>query len=292
MTRAAAVYMPKGGVGKSFLSGHLATGLSLVGRKVLLIDADPGQGQLSLRLGGVERRGDLLRLFREGASDQLLQQDPQYPNLWAVTADPKDVTQFKPIIASYGPFWPLMLKESRMRSWLDGRFDYVIFDCGPGFESEVTTCVLQAASEMWLPYAVEYESFDSYQNLINHLLPQARKDPAQFITHVIPNKLSLGRERGVSAEEPSRLNEHERRRAELVRRARTNDGVALLEMLKTNFGRRMTSPVRLSEAVGQRTAGEGKMIWEFDPESEIATDLTYVVEAIVEGEGVLAGGAA
>lgn len=285
------MYMPKGGVGKSFLAGHIGTGLSLTGRNVLLIDADPGQGQLSLRLGGVQRRGDLLRLFRDGARQELLQQDPQYPHLWVITADPRDITQYKPIIAAHGPFWPLMLQE-RMKSWLEGVFDYIIFDCGPGFESEVTTCVIQVATELWLPYAVEYESIDSYQNLVNQLLPQARKDPETFITHVIPNKLSLGRERAVSEAEWAGLSEHERRRLDLVRRARTNDSVALLEMLKTRFGKRMTNPVRLAEALGQRTAGEGQMVWEFDPDCELAMDLTYVVETIVGYEEVLAGGAA
>jgi cellulose biosynthesis protein BcsQ len=292
VTRIAAIYMPKGGVGKSFLAGHLSTGLSLAGRRVLVIDADPGQGQLSLRLGGVQRRGDLLRLFQEGVSEDLIQQDPQYPNLHVITADPKDVTQYKPVIASYGPFWPLMLKEARMKPWLDGVFDYILFDCGPGFESEVTTCVLQVATELWLPYAVEYESFDSYQNLINQLLPQARKDPETYITHVIPNRLALGRERSGAAEDLSSLNEQERRRAELVRRARTNDAVALLETLKATFGKRMTNPVRQAEAVGQRTAGEGQMVWEFDPDCEIATDLAYVIESIIQREEVLAGGAA
>lgn len=287
MTRVAAVYMPKGGVGKSFLAGHIAAGLAMAGRRVLAIDADPGQGQLTLRMGGVERRGDLLRLFRDGASDALLQRHPRYPNLQIVTTDPRDVNQFKPVIASYGPFWPFMLKESRMTPWLDGRFDYIIFDCGPGFESEVTACVIQVATELWLPYAVEYESFDSYQNLVNQLLPQARKDPATFITHVIPNKLALGRERRVPAEDEAGLTERERKRAALIRRARTNDANVLLEMLKQTFGNRMTNPVRLAEALSQKTAGGGELIWELDPDSEIADDLSFVVEAIVEREGMM-----
>lgn len=288
MTRIAAMYMPKGGVGKSFLTGHLASGLALAGRRVLAIDADPGQGQLALRMGeGIQRRGDLLRLFKNGASDSLLQRHPKYPNLWVVTADPEDVTQFKPVIASYGPFWPFMLKEDRMKAWLQGDFDYIIFDCGPGFESEVTACVLQVSTELWLPYAVEYESFDSYQNLIKQLLPQARKDPDRFVAHVIPNKLSLGRERPSAGEDVG--NDRERKRAELIRRARTNDAVALLEMLKATFGPRMTNPVRLAEALSQKTAGGGEMVWELEPNSEVATDLSMVVEAIIEREEVLAG---
>jgi len=283
--------MPKGGVGKSFLAGHLATGLSMAGRRVLAIDADPGQGQLTLRLGNLERRGDLLRLFKEGASDALLQQDPRYPNLWVVTTDPRDVTQFKPTIASYGPFWPLMLKEVRMKPWLVDEFDYILIDCGPGFESEVTTCFLQVATELWLPYAVEYESFDSFQNLVNQLLPQARKNPDEFITHVIPNKLSLGRERAPTEDEAGVMGDRDRKRAELIRRARTNDAVALLEMLKKTFGGKMTNPVRLAEALSQKSAGGGEMVWDMDPNSEIAQDLSFVVEAIVEREGVLARGA-
>lgn len=297
-TRIAAMYMPKGGVGKTFLTGHIATGLALAGRRVLAIDADPGQGQLSLRFCNLERRGDLLRLFEHGASDDLLQQDQRYPNLWVVTADPRDVTRFKPVIASYGHFWPTMLREDpdgcpggQMKHWLQGQFDYILIDCGPGFESEVTACFIQVANELWLPYAVEYESFDSYQNLINHLLPQARKDPSSFITHVIPNKLSLGRDR-LPGHDNDALSERERKRAELIRRARTNDAVGLMEMLKTQFGSRMTNPVRMAEALSQKTAGAGDMVWNVEPNSEVANDLAYVVESIIECEGVLTGGAA
>lgn len=292
MTRIAAIYMPKGGVGKSFLTGHLATGLAMAERRVLAIDADPGQGQLAMRMGGVRRRGDLLRLFRDGASDELLQQHPRYKNLWVVTADPRDLSQFKPIIGGYGPFWPFMLQEERLKPWLQGQFDYILFDCAPGFESEVTTCVIQAATELWLPYAVEYESFDSYQNLINHLLPQARKDPETFVTTVIPNKLVLGRERAAMEDDQSATDERRRRRTDLIRRARTNDSIAMLEMLKRKFGVRMTNPVRLAEALGQKTAGGGEMVWDLAPDSEVVEDLACVVEAVMEREGALPGGVA
>lgn len=298
-TRIAAMYMPKGGVGKTFLTGHIATGLAMAGRRVLAIDADPGQGQLSLRFAGLERRGDLLRLFREGASDSLLQQDPRYPNLWVVTTDPRDVAQFRPVIRSREPWWATILHQypdgrpgGQMGPWLQGEFDYILIDCGPGFESEVTACFIQVANELWLPYAVEYESFDSYQNLINQLLPQARKDPSTFITHVIPNKLSLGRERGSAGEDETNLGERERRRADLIRRARTNDAVGLMEMLKSQFGGRMTNPVRMAEALSQKSAGAGDMVWNLEPNSEVANDLAFVVETIIEREGVLAGGPA
>jgi cellulose biosynthesis protein BcsQ len=291
LTRVCAIYMPKGGVGKSFLAGHLATGLAIAGRRVLAIDADPGQGHLTLRMAGVERRGDLLRLLRYGASDELLQQHPRYPNLWVVTTDPRDVDQFGPLLTGSGPYWPWLLKE-RLEPWLDGRFDYILFDTGPGFESPVTTCVIQASSELWVPYAVEYESLDSYMNLVGQLLPKARKDPESYVTHVIPNKLVLGKERIGADDEGELMSEGERRRAELIRRARTNDSVAILEMLKKTHGRRMTPPVRMAEAVSQKTAGGGAMIWETDPESEVAMDLSFVVEAIIEREGATAHGAA
>lgn len=292
VTRVVAVYMPKGGVGKSFLTGHLAAGLALAGRRVLAIDADPGQAQLSLRMGDIERRGDLLKLFRDGASDDLLQQHPRYENLFVVTADPQDVTQYRPTVASYGPYWPFMLRDEKLKPWLNGKFDYVLVDCGPGFESEVTTCVIQAATELWLPYAVEYESVDSYQNLINQLLPQARRDPNTFITTVIPNKLALGRSRGLGGDAETELSERDRKRAELIRKARTNDAAVLLDMLKEMFGDRMTPPVRMAEALAQRSAGTGELVWEMAPKSELAEDLSFVIEAIVEQEADLAHGRA
>lgn len=281
MTRTVAMYMPKGGVGKSFLTGHLATGLTFAGRSVLAIDADPGQGHLSLRMNRIEPRGDLLRLLRDGASDSLLQQHPQYDKLHVLTTDPRDVDQFGPLLTGAGPYWPWLLKD-RLKPWL-GRFDYILMDTGPGFESPVTSCVMQAATELWLPYAVEYESYVSYQNLINLLLPKARKEHQEFITHVIPNKLTLGRDRDPQAITDG-LGDAEQRKAELMRRARTNDSVAILAMLQDMCGDRMTNPVRLAEALSQKTAGEGAMIWDIDPDSDIAMDLVLVVESIIAKE--------
>lgn len=281
MTRIAAMYMPKGGVGKSFLTGHIATGLALAGRSVVAIDADPGQGHLSLRMDHIEPRGDLLRLLRDGATDDLLQQHPVYERLSVVTTDPRDVDQFGPLLTGSGPYWPWLLRD-RLQPWA-GRFDYIIMDTGPGFESPVTSCVIQAGTELWLPYAVEYESYVSYQNLINLLLPKARKDHQTFITHVIPNKLTLGRDRAPQALTEAH-GDAEHRRAELMRRARTNDSVAILEMLRDMCGARMTNPVRLAEALAQRTAGEGAMIWDVAPDAEIAMDLVLVVETIIGSE--------
>lgn len=281
MTRIVAMYMPKGGVGKSFLTGHLATGLALAGRSVLAIDADPGQGHLSLRMKGIEQRGDLLRLLRDGATDELLQQHPQHERLRVLTTDPRDVDQFGSLLNGMGPYWPWLLKD-RLQQWAP-RFDYIIMDTGPGFESPVTSCVIQAATEMWLPYAVEYESYVSYQNLINLLLPKARKVHQEFITHVIPNKLALGRDR--APETPQTVSQRvEERRAELIRRARTNDSVAILEMLYDMCEERMTNPVRLAEALSQKTAGEGGMIWDLDPDADVAMDLAMVVQTIVAKE--------
>lgn len=287
MARIAAMYMPKGGVGKSFLAGHIATGLALAGRKVIAIDADPGQGHLSLRMKGIEPRGDLLRLLRDGPSEALLQPHPIYEHLSLVTTDPQDVDLFGPLLTGSGPYWPWLLKD-RLQAWAS-QCDYIIMDTGPGFESPVTSCVIQAATELWLPYAVEYESYVSYQNLVNLLLPKARKEPVEFITHVIPNKVTLGRDRAPDAILGD-LGDGERRRAELIRRARTNDSVAILEMLGDLCGDRMTNPVRLAEALSQRTAGGGEMVWDADPDSELATDLMYVIEAITRREGVVPHG--
>lgn len=281
MTRIAAMYMPKGGVGKSFLAGHIATGLAMAGRSVVAIDADPGQAHLSLRMKGIEPRGDLLRLLRDGATDSLLQPHPVYEHLSVVTTDPQDVDQFGPMLTGSGPYWPWLLRD-RLQPWL-GRFDYIIMDTGPGFESPVTSCVIQAATELWLPYAVEYESFVSYQNLINLLLPKARKVHQEFITHVIPNKLALGRDRAPKTSQTG-SQDVEERRAELIRRARTNDSVAILEMLQDMCGDRMTNPVRLAEALSQKTAGEGAMIWDLEPNADIAMDLVMVVETIIAKE--------
>src|SRR5690606_21336469 len=64
-TRTIAVTNEKGGVGKSTMAAHIAAGLSLRGRTVLLIDTDP-QGHLA-RLFGMDAEDGLYRLIVEKA---------------------------------------------------------------------------------------------------------------------------------------------------------------------------------------------------------------------------------
>lgn len=274
MTRNAAIFLPKGGVGKTWLSAHLSAGLALVGRRVLVVDVDATQCQLALAFDGIHRRGDTARLFRETRTpvSSLVQTVGAFPGLDIITAEPESSRALPDFLRNSGPFWITTLAE-RLATVND--YDYILFDCGPGLD-EVTQCVIHACNEIWMPYRVDYKSWDSYLLLRDEILPRLRRDDG-MIKHVIPNMLSLGRRRDAS-------NERTDERYELVSRARTNDAAAILAELRREVGDLMTAPIRMAEAASLRADGTGQLIWQFAPNSPVADDLARVIETIVAAE--------
>ena len=285
MTRVAAIYMPKGGVGKTFLAAHLSTGLAQIGRRVLVVDADVTQCQLALSFADLQRRGDTAALFMgdPGAPMKGLVQTPDgFPLLDVITGTPETSRTVPNWLRTSNPaFWVQTLKD-RLQPLL-GSYAYVIIDCGPGLD-EVTQCVLHAANELWLPYRVDFKSVDSYLLLTQQILPQLRRSPDGFIRHVIPNLLTLGRRprRGTGDREA----EGEGVGVDLAHQARTNDARAVLSELQATFGRRLAPPVRMAEALALRSDGSGEVIWRHAPSSPVADDLAGVLEAIVAAEGL------
>lgn len=149
MTRNAAIFLPKGGVGKTWLSAHLSAGLALVGRRVLVVDVDATQCQLALAFDGIHRRGDTARLFRETRTpvSSLVQTVGAFPGLDIITAEPESSRALPDFLRNSGPFWITTLAE-RLATVND--YDYILFDCGPGLD-EVTQCVIHACNEIWMP---------------------------------------------------------------------------------------------------------------------------------------------
>ena len=115
----------QGGVGKTTTSANLGTGLAMLNKRVVLVDADIGLRNLDVVMGLENRIIYHLVDVIEGACrlKQALIRDKKYPNLYLLpSAQTKDKTAVTP------------QQMKRLTEELRGQFDYVIVDCPAGIE--------------------------------------------------------------------------------------------------------------------------------------------------------------
>jgi septum site-determining protein MinD len=115
----------KGGVGKTTTTANLGTALAMMGKKVVVVDADTGLRNLDLLLGLENRIVYNLVDVVEGTCrlKQALIKDKRFDNLFLLpTAQTKDKTAVNPA------------QMQKLVDELKKEFDYVLIDCPAGIE--------------------------------------------------------------------------------------------------------------------------------------------------------------
>lgn len=155
--RTIAVANSKGGVGKTTLAVHLATGLAREGKRTLLVDLDPqGRGTATSWLLGADHES------AAGAADIIaagklhpehVREVPGRENLWIAPSTPR-------LSADASRLSNMMLSHTRLRNALQGaagRFDAVVIDTPPttGFYLLAGLC---AADDVIAPALAAYLS--------------------------------------------------------------------------------------------------------------------------------------
>ncbi len=158
MTRVIACSIFKGGTGKTTAAVNLAAALSLLNRRVLLVDLDT-QGQAGTHLGhtavpGVADfiRGQNTLIFGRHNLDLL--------------AGGNDLAGLKMEIARR-PFGGEHVIADALRP-LHGNYDYIILDTGPGFDS-LSIAALFAADEVLAPVKLEPLAVDGLVQFVQQL---------------------------------------------------------------------------------------------------------------------------
>jgi chromosome partitioning protein len=242
--RKIAVFLSKGGVGKTTTAVHLAAGLASKGARVLLIDTDT-QGQVSVLLGARPAAG-LAEVVTVGLKPEIALIQAR-ERLWLLSGG-QGLANVKRLIARKDPRGEDTLAEALAP--MEGQYDYVILDTSPGWDT-LNINVLFYAQEVLTPVSLEALTLQSLQNFQENLMAIQRYRQELTLKYVLPTFLD----------------------------GRVKKSKDILEQLRNRCLERVCDPIHYSVKLSQ-AAGQGKTIFEYAPHSPGAEDYRQLIEKI------------
>lgn len=174
-TRIIAIVNQKGGVGKTTTAVNLATALSAIGKKTLIIDLDP-QGNASTGLGVPPH-------LRTGTSYQILIGEKSISEVEQATEIPglNIIPSTIDLSAAEIELVPLENRESRLKNSLEKlsekdqkKYDYILIDCPPSL-GLITMNALMAAQSVFIPLQCEFYALEGLSHLLKTIKLVQRK---------------------------------------------------------------------------------------------------------------------
>ena len=162
MVKIISVANQKGGVGKTTTSINLATSLSAINKKILLIDADP-QGNASTGIGiSYEKRSpNLYDLIVNEVLDLNAIKKTIVPGLDIITANTNLAASEIELVEVKNREFVL----SNLLSKIEG-YDYILIDCPPAL-GLLTINALVASQSIIIPLQSEFFALEGISSLVN-----------------------------------------------------------------------------------------------------------------------------
>jgi len=162
MTKVVSIYNQKGGVGKTTTNINLSAYVSLLGYKVLVIDADP-QGNTTSGFGF--EKDNLEKTLYDGMVNNISMEDiilkTRYENLDLVPSDAN-------LAGAEIEINQDSKKELRIRKLIDQlneKYDYIFIDCPPSL-GLISINALTASHSVLIPIQCEYYAIEGVSQLV------------------------------------------------------------------------------------------------------------------------------
>lgn len=172
----------KGGVGKTTTTANLGTGFALLGKKVVLIDADIGLRNLDVVMG-LENRivYDLVDVTEGNCRlKQALIRDKRYETLYLL---PAAQTRDKNAVS------PEQMRQ--LSQELAEQFDYVIIDCPAGIEQGFKNAIA-GADRAVIVTTPEVSAVRDADRIIGLLESEGKHNPKLIVNRIRPSMVKKG----------------------------------------------------------------------------------------------------